>query len=223
MKKRRFRDQKPKTYKASKMRSGTRWEASMEILPRLSYWLAGLILEAIRPRLSGSALVAEWGLQADVMFPLLPDPWGGLWLPTCKATCSVFFPAPRKTPDPGCSDFFLSPSIPRVAGPPPPSHPTRTSEQWPGPQTRASFFQVVPLHLINSQPQPDWLRQKRSKAPAPAPQIQSELCAAFAHVRPITEARASQKSQRTKYQRAPTQQLPSHGIKIISGHTMDSR
>ena len=131
--------------------------------------------------------------------------------------------APRKTPDTGCSDFFLSPSIPRVAGPPPPSHPTRTSEQWPGPQTRASFFQVVPLHLINSQPQPDWLRQKRSKAPAPAPQIQSELCAAFAHVRPITEARAAQKSQRTKYQRAPTQQLPSHRIKIISGHTMDSR
>ena len=134
-----------KRYKASKTRSCTRREASMEILLCLGYWLAGLILEAIPPRLSGSALVEEWGLQADAMFLLLPDPWGGLWLPTCKATCSVFFPAPRKTPDPGCSDFFLSPSIPRVAGPPPPSHPTCSSEQWPGPQTRASFFQWFPL------------------------------------------------------------------------------
>ena len=145
------------------------------------------------------------------MFPLLPAPWEGLWLPICKVTCSVFFPAPRKTSDPGCSDFFLSPSIPRVAGPPPPRRPTRTSEQWPGPQTRASFFRVVPPHLINSQPQPDWLRQKRSKAPAPAPQIQSELCAAFAHVRPITEAHASQKPQRTKYQR------PRHSNCLVTG------
>lgn len=66
--------------------------------------------------------------------------------------------------------FFPHPSPGR--SPPPHAHGRAMARQ----QTRAPFFKVVRLHLINSQPRPDWLREKEL-GPRSAPQIQSELCA----------------------------------------------
>lgn len=97
-----------------------------------------------------------------------------------KKTCSVFFPVHRKTFDPGSSDSFLPPIHPQGAGPlampTPPHRPTRSSRAMARRQTRAPFFKVVRLHLINSQARPDWLRPEAARPPL-APQIQSELCA----------------------------------------------
>ena len=159
--------------------------------------------------------------RCDVPTP--PWPVGRALAPHLQGDLLSFLSCSQKDSWPWLLRFLSFPIHPQGCRPTPSQPPHAHQRAMARPADKGVFLPSGSLHLINSQPQPDWLRQKRSKAPAPAPQIQSELCAAFAHVRPITEARAAQKSQRTKYQRAPTQQLPSHRIKIISGHTMDSR
>lgn len=189
MKKLRFRDQKPKGIRPARRKAVPRCLGGDITTSRLL--AAGIDFRSDSTSPLWFCPCGGMGSAGRCNVPTPPWPLGRVLAPHLQGDLLSFLSCSQKDFWPWLLRFLSFPIHPRVAGPPPPSRPTRTSEQWPGPQTRASFFQRVPPHLINSQPQPDWLWQKRSKAPTPAPQIQSELCAAFAHVRPITEARAS--------------------------------
>lgn len=129
----------------------------------------------------------EWIQAAAVMRSFLPDLWEGpvappLWAHTCKEEGRLlsFLSCSQKDFWPWFLGFFSSPIHPQGASPSPRAHPSSPPHAHHGAmaarQTRAPFFKVVRLHLINSQPRLDWLHE-RELGPHSAPQIQSELCA----------------------------------------------
>lgn len=150
--------------------------------------LLGAERRGLRPKAGGGGGggggAGGWG--GDVMRPGRPP-----LAPHCesaparrKAACSVFFPVHRKTFDPGFSDSFLPPHPSpgrRPSGHAHPSPPPHSQQQqhhraMARRQTRAPFFKVVRLRLINSQARPDWPRPQGAR-PRLAPRTQSELCA----------------------------------------------
>lgn len=157
-------------------------------------------------------LGANAGRGCDATIP--PAPWGGPWLPIVRTHLQggrqpaqfsflfterlltlvsqiLFFPPPS----PG-----RRPSGGAHPSPPPHAHHRAMARQ----QTRAPFFKVVRLHLINSQPPPDWLREKEVAPPSLFLRYKVS-CVQFAHVRPITGAAAlrNPKGQNTREPRLP--------------------